>query len=288
VRTFERGLAAVAATALLVIGVACSGGEDAADPVPRSSSRPRAVETVTPIPEGQSLMDPGSYVAQTNPAITLTTTSTWYGAANVPGFVVMGQLDHFPYSELYLINLDEVVEEPGDPGDPVKLRPVPEDLLGWLVDSAGMEVAGAVTPVEIDGFHGEQADLRVRSDVGCAPKDVRPFPGTCLLFFKIPEGGRLPDHCAPRRGRRDRHAPLHRLRRPLRRTGRGGRRGRAVDRVRRLSLGRETAHAHHQGRGDRGRAERIARRGVFIDQRGAELRAADDERSARAPIGQRR
>lgn len=29
------------------------------------------------IPEGQSLMDPGSYLAQTSPAITLTTTSTW-------------------------------------------------------------------------------------------------------------------------------------------------------------------------------------------------------------------
>ncbi len=183
-RTTVRGLAAVAAAAFLIAGAACTGGDGGADPVVAPSSpRAGASETVTPIPEGQSLMDPGSYVAQTNPAITLTTTTAWYGAANAPGFVDMGQLDHFPYAELYLLNIEKVVRNPGDPGDPWKLRRPPDDILGWLVDDVGMEVVGEVLPVEIGGFPGQQADLRVPSGAGCAPENTRPFPEACLLFF---------------------------------------------------------------------------------------------------------
>lgn len=174
----------VAVSALALVGAACSGDEEVSDPgrAP-SSSRSGAPETVTPIPEGQSLMDPGSYLAQTQPAITLTTTTPWYGAANIPGFVVFGQLDHFPYAELFLLNLDEVVRDPGDPGDPLRLRPAPEDLLRWLVGQAGMEIVGEAVPIEIDGYPGQQADIRVPSDAGCAPKHTRPFPQACLLFF---------------------------------------------------------------------------------------------------------
>lgn len=187
-RTFARVLI-VAASALAVAGAACSGGNAVTAPsgTPSGSEAPSSTsEPFTPIPEGQSLMDPGSYMAQTQPNITLTTTTPWYGAANVPGFVVMGQLDHFPYSELFLANIEEVVRNPGDPGDPLKLRPTPDDLLAWLVDPAGMEVVGEVVPVEIDGFSGQQADLRVRSDAGCAPEHTRPFPEACLLFFTTP------------------------------------------------------------------------------------------------------
>jgi hypothetical protein len=186
-RTFARVLV-VAVSALAVAGAACTeGGGSEADPggTP-SGSRSEDPETVTPIPEGQSLMDPGSYLAQTEPAITLTTTTPWYGAANVPRFVVFGQLDHFPYAELYLLNLEQVVRNPGDPGDPWKLRQPPDDLLGWLVDHVGMEVVGEVAPVEIGGFPGRQADLRVPSDAVCAPEHTRPFPEACLLFFTLP------------------------------------------------------------------------------------------------------
>ena len=128
-------------------------------------------------------MDPGRYLAQTQPPIILTTTTPWYGAANAAGFVDFGQLDHFPYAELFLLNIDEIIRNPGDPGDPWKVGPPPEDLLGWLVDRAGMEIVGQVVPVEIDGFPGRQADLRVPSDVECAPENTRPFPEACLLFF---------------------------------------------------------------------------------------------------------
>ena len=177
----------VAVTALTGVTAACTGGDGVSDPSGTPSRSPTSTpETFTPIPEGQSLMDPGSYLAQTQPNIILTTTTPWYGAANIPGFVVMGQLDHFPYSELFLVNIEEVVRNPGDPGDPLKLRPTPDDLLGWLVDGAGMEVIGEVVPVEIDGFAGQQADLRVRSDAGCAPEITRPFPEACLLFFTTP------------------------------------------------------------------------------------------------------
>jgi hypothetical protein len=185
-RTFVR-VVAIVVSAFAVVGAACSGGDGVADLGGAPSGSPSiASETVTPIPEGQSLMDPGSYLAQTEPNIILTTTTPWYGAANTPGFVVFGQLDHFPYSEFFLLNLEEVVRDPGDPGDPLKLRPAPDDLLGWLVDRAGMEVVGEVAPVEIDGYQGRQADLRVRSDAGCAPKNTRPFPEACLLFFTTP------------------------------------------------------------------------------------------------------
>lgn len=185
-RTFAR-VVAIVVSAFAGVGVACTGSDGVADPGGAPSGSPSvASETVTPIPEGQSLMDPGTYVAQTEPNIILTTTTPWYGAANIPGFVVFGQLDHFPYSELFLVNIDEVVRNPGDPGDPLKLRPAPDDLLGWLVSGAGMEVVGEVAPVEIGGFQGQQADFRVRSDAGCAPKNTRPFPEACLLFFTTP------------------------------------------------------------------------------------------------------
>jgi len=186
-RTSVRVPIAVAVTALTIVAAACTGGDGVLDPGGTPSRSPSSTsETFTPIPEGQSLMDPGSYLAQTQPNIILTTTTPWYGAANIPGFVVFGQLDHFPYSELYLLNIEEVVRNPGDPGDPWKLRPAPDDLLGWLVDHAGMEVVGQVVPVEVGGFRGQQADLRVRSDAVCAPENTRPFPEACLLFFTIP------------------------------------------------------------------------------------------------------
>ena len=183
-QTFVRVLVVIAVSALAVAGAACAGGDGGSDQggTP-SGSRSSASETVTPIPEGQSLMDPGIYLAQTEPNITLTTISPWYGAANSPGFVDFGQLDHFPYAELLLLNLDEVVQNPSDPGDPLRLRPAPEDLLEWLVDQAGMEIVGEAVPVEIDGLPGQQADIRVRSDADCAPKHTRPFPQACLLFF---------------------------------------------------------------------------------------------------------
>ena len=186
-RTFVRVRVVVAVCALALVAAACSRDEGVSDPGGTPSGSPSvASETVTPIPEGQSLMDPGSYLAQTEPNIILTTTTPWYGAANVPGFVDMGQLDHFPYSELYLLNIEEVVRNPGDPGDPWELRPAPDDLLGWLVDRAGMEVIGEVVSIEIDGFAGQRADIRVRSDAGCAPKHTRPFPEACLLVFATP------------------------------------------------------------------------------------------------------
>ena len=186
-RTSVRVMIAVAVTALTIVAAACAGGDGVSDPGGTPSRSPSSTaETSTPIPEGQSLMDPGSYLAQTQPNIILTTTTPWYGAANIPGFVDMGQLDHFPYAELILLNIEKVVQNPGDPGDPWKLRPAPDDLLGWLVEHAGMEVVGQVVPVEIDGFTGQQADLRVPSDVGCAPENTRPFPEACLLFFTTP------------------------------------------------------------------------------------------------------
>jgi hypothetical protein len=130
-------------------------------------------------------MDPGMYAAQTEPGITVTTTSSWYGASNSPGFVVFGQLDRPPYAELYLLNLEKVVRDPGDPGDPWELRAAPEDLLDWLVRDAGMEVVGEIAPIEVDGYPGRRADLRVQPDAGCAPEGDRPFRQACLLFFPI-------------------------------------------------------------------------------------------------------
>ncbi len=183
--TFARSRVVVV-TALTLAATSCTASDAGTDPSDTASASSVASETVTPIPEGQSLMDPGRYLAQTNPHIILTTATPWYGAANVPGFVNMGQLDHFPYSELYLLNIEEVVRDPGDPGDPLELRPAPDDLLGWLVDHAGMEVIGEVVPVEVDGFSGQQADMRVRSDAGCAPESVRPFPEACLVLFATP------------------------------------------------------------------------------------------------------
>jgi len=95
-RTFERVLVVVAVSALAVAVAACTeGGGSEADPGGTPpGSRSEAPETVIPIPEGQSLMDPGRYMAQTQPPITLTTTTPWYGAANVlrhPDWFTAGQ-----------------------------------------------------------------------------------------------------------------------------------------------------------------------------------------------------
>ncbi|MEX0985292.1 MAG: hypothetical protein WD096_09635 [Actinomycetota bacterium] len=182
-RTLVRMLAIVA---IGLSGSGCTGNGGTTDAVAEPSSpQPSPTEEAAPIPEGQSLMDPGTYAAETEPGITLTTTSPWYGAANVPGFVVFGQLDRPPYAELYLLNLDEVVRDPGEPGNPGNLRPAPEGILDWLVGDAGMEVVGEMSQTEIDGYTGRQADLRVQRDAGCVPEGARPFPQACLLFFPL-------------------------------------------------------------------------------------------------------
>ncbi len=51
-----------------------------------------------------------------------------------------------------------------------------------------MEVVGEVVPVEIDGFTGRQANIRLPSDAGCAPKHTRPFPEACLLVLRDRRG----------------------------------------------------------------------------------------------------
>lgn len=154
-----------------------SGNGDASSPEPSSPGAP------VPVPEGQSLMDPGSYVAHVEPNAMITTTTPWYGAANGPGFVTFGQLDHFPYAELFLLNLDEVIERPQDPGDPWKTAPAPDDLYTWFVERSGAEIVGEPVTFEVDGYEAQQVDLRVSPDTQCAPKATRPWPEACLLIF---------------------------------------------------------------------------------------------------------
>ena len=146
---------------------------------------PDAGSAAVPIPEGQSLMDPGTYLARIEPSAEITTTTPWYGAANVPGFVDFGQLDEFPYAELSLMNLQEVVADPGNPGDPLETMPAPDDLFSWFLERTGAETVGEPISVEIDGYQGQQADLRVGADTPCAPRDERPFPQACLPIFLI-------------------------------------------------------------------------------------------------------
>jgi TRAP-type C4-dicarboxylate transport system substrate-binding protein len=130
-------------------------------------------------------MDPGTYLARIEPAAEITTTTPWYGAANVPGFVNFGRLDEFPYAELSLMNLQEVVADPSSPGDPIETIPAPDDLFSWFVEETGAETVGDPLSVEIDGYQGQQADLRVASDTPCAPRDERPFPEACLPIFPV-------------------------------------------------------------------------------------------------------
>lgn len=170
--------------AMLLAG--CAGGGPSTDPAGETSA-PGTSPSVAPapVPEGQSLMDPGSYVANVEPNAVITTTSSWYGAANGPGFVVFGQLDRFPYAELYLMNIDEVIEQPGDPGNPWKTVPAPDDLFTWFVERTGAEAVGEPVAVEIGGYQGRQADIRVPHRAGCAPKSTLPFPEACRLIFAI-------------------------------------------------------------------------------------------------------
>ena len=175
----------VMAGIVLMLLAACAGSQppasgngEASSPLPSPSSPP------APIPEGQSLMDPGSYLAHVEPNAVITTTTPWYGAANAPGFVDFGQLDHFPYAELMLLNLDEVIERPADPGDPLKTVPAPDELFTWFLRS-GAEVVGEPITFEIDGYEARQADLRIGPETECAPKSTRPWPEACLLIFTI-------------------------------------------------------------------------------------------------------
>ena len=130
-------------------------------------------------------MAPGNYLARIGPEAVITTTTNWYGAANVPGFVAFGQLDEFPYAELYFMNLQEVVADPSNPGDPLETMPAPDDLFAWFLEDTGAEAVGEPIPVEIDGYPGQQVDLRVDPGTPCAPRDERPFPQACLPVFPI-------------------------------------------------------------------------------------------------------
>ena len=187
-KLFSMRFAAMCAVAM-TLSAACTGGDSPPDPGPIDGSSPAGVteagSTAVPIPEGQSLMDPGSYLARVEPAAQITTASPWYGATNVPGFVVFGQLDEFPYAELFVMNLEEVIADPSNPGDPWETMAAPDDVFAWFVEETGIETVGVPTAIEIDGYEGQQADLRLGSDATCAPKDERPFHQACLLVFPI-------------------------------------------------------------------------------------------------------
>lgn len=169
---------------VLMLLAACAGNQPSTSPAGETPSLEASPTASAPIPEGQSLMDPGSYLAHVEPNAVITTTTPWYGAANAPGFVDFGQLDHFPYAELMLLNLDEVIERPADPGDPLKTVPAPDDLFTWFLRS-GAEVVGEPITFEIDGYEARQADLRIGPETKCAPKSTRPWPEACLLIFTI-------------------------------------------------------------------------------------------------------
>ena len=171
---------------VLVLLAACAGNQPSTSPEGATTS-PEASPSIAslPIPEGQSLMDPGSYLAHVEPNAVITTTTPWYGAANAPGFVDFGQLDRFPYAELMLLNIDEVIERPGDPGDPWKTIPAPDDLFTWFVEHSGAEVVGDPVTFEVDGYEAQQVDLRIAPDTKCAPESTRPYPEACLLIFTI-------------------------------------------------------------------------------------------------------
>lgn len=75
--------------------------------------------------------------------------------------------------------------DPSAPGEPFETMPAPDDLFAWFVESTGAETVGEPTTVEIDGYEGQQADLRVGADTTCAPEDELPFPEACVLIFPI-------------------------------------------------------------------------------------------------------
>ncbi len=180
--------AVVMSVVVAMLSAACSGSEEPPEgetAEPSVAASPDAGSTAVPIPEGQSLMDPGSYLARIEPAAEITTATPWYGAANVPGFVTFGQLDEFPYAELFMMNLEEVIADPANPGDPLETMPAPDDLFAWFVEDTGIETVGEPTAVEIDGYDGQQADLRLPADAPCAPKDERPFRQACRLVFPV-------------------------------------------------------------------------------------------------------
>jgi TRAP-type C4-dicarboxylate transport system substrate-binding protein len=182
------GRAVVMSVVVTMLSAACSGSEEPPEgqtAEPSVAASPDVGSTAVPIPEGQSLMDPGTYLARVEPAAEITTTTPWYGAANVPGFVTFGQLDEFPYAELMMMNLEEVIADPANPGDPLETMPAPDDLFAWFVEDTGTETVGEPTAVEIDGYDGQQADLRLPADAPCAPKDERPFRQACRLVFPI-------------------------------------------------------------------------------------------------------
>lgn len=188
-KRWSRIVAMCAVLSLLV--VACTAEESRPDDVGEPTAEPAATGSLdagsdaVPIPEGQSLMDPGSYLARIEPEAVITTTTPWYGAANVPGFADFGQLDEFPYAELLFTNLREVVAAPIAPGDPVETMPAPDDLFAWFVERTGVETVGEPISVVIDGYEGQQADVRVGTETPCTPRDERPFPGACLSIFPI-------------------------------------------------------------------------------------------------------
>src|SRR5262245_3372348 len=117
-RHWSGRIVAMCTVAALVV-VACTGSEGPAggdQPVEASATGPAEdANDAVPIPEGQSLMDPGRYLARTSPEAVITTTTPWYGAANVSGFADLGQLDEFPYAEIYLMNVEEVFADPRHP-----------------------------------------------------------------------------------------------------------------------------------------------------------------------------
>ncbi len=175
-----------AGVVLLVVLASCAGSQPSTSPTEQPSSPATSPSSApAPVPEGQSLMDPGSYRVHVEPNAVITTTTPWYGAANAPGFVVFGQLDHFPFAELFLLNIDEVIERPADPGDPWKTVPAPADLFTWFVEHSGADVVGEPITFEVDGYEARQVDLRVAPDTECAPESTRPFPEACLLIFAI-------------------------------------------------------------------------------------------------------
>lgn len=171
---------------VLTLLAACAGNRPSTSGDGETSSPVASPATApAPVPEGQSLMDPGSYVAHVEPNAVITTTTPWYGAANAPGFVDFGQLDRFPYAELMLLNIDEVIERPGNPGDPWKTIPAPNELFTWFVERSGAEMVGDPVTFEVDGYEAQQVDLRVAPDTRCAPESTRPYPEACLLIFTI-------------------------------------------------------------------------------------------------------
>lgn len=181
VRPFSVVVIAVAA----LIATACSdgGSGDGTAGVggePTGASASPSAETPSepvPIPEGQSSMAPGTYLARTEPAIELTTTTPWFGAANTPGFVVFGQLNEIPFAEIYLRNFSEVF----GPTDERRVEPAPDDLVSWFLDHPSVETVGQPTDVEVGDVPGRQVDVRVADHVTCPDT----FDVPCVYLFPL-------------------------------------------------------------------------------------------------------